>query len=120
MKQNQTLLTGLRLMITLLSLCAIASIHAQDRKPAFKHFLAMGAIAGLPTIAGAWIGGFSYSPAAATFFLALGAGAIIQVIIEVGKMVQRSWPRGLFTPLNAAGLILGIVIMYGTALMVVA
>ncbi|MDX1395972.1 MAG: metal transporter [Gemmatimonadota bacterium] len=91
-----------------------------DEKPALWHFGVMGLIAGLPTVLGAWVGGFSYAPAAATFFLALGAGAIIQVIIEVGKLIQRTWARGIFTPLNAAGLMLGILIMYGTALMVVA
>ncbi|MDH3734067.1 MAG: metal transporter [Gemmatimonadota bacterium] len=98
---------------------AIVAPMANERRPLW-HFGAMGAIAGLPTVLGAWVGGFSYSPAAATFFLALGAGAIVQVIIEVGKLVQRSWPEGLFTPLNAAGLVLGILVMYGTALMVVA
>jgi zinc transporter ZupT len=91
-----------------------------EEKPALWHFGVMGIIAGMPTVIGAWVGGFAYAPAAATFFLALGAGAIIQVIIEVGKLVQRTWPRGLFTPLNAVGLILGVLIMYGTALMVVA
>ena len=57
----------------------------------------------------------------ATFALCfIGAGAIIQVIVEVTKLVQRSWPRGLFSPLNAVGLILGLLVMYGTALMVTA
>lgn len=98
---------------------AIVAPVAEDR-PALWHFALLGSIAGLPTILGAWVGGFSYSPGSATFFLALGAGAIIQVIIEVGKLIQRTWPQGLFTPLNATGLVLGIVLMYGTALMVVA
>ncbi len=98
---------------------AIVAPMAQDR-PALKHFALMGVIAGLPTVFGAWAGGFAYSPVAATFFLALGTGAIVQVIVEVTKLVQRSWPRGLFTPLNAVGLILGLLVMYGTALMVTA
>lgn len=98
---------------------AIVAPMAEDR-PALRHFAFMGVVAGVPTVFGAWAGGFSYSPTAATFFLALGAGAIIQVMIEVTKLIQRSWPRGLFTPLNATGLILGMVVMYGTALMVTA
>ena len=102
-----------------LCLAAIVAPMAEE-KPSLWHFGVMGIIAGLPTVLGAWVGGFAYAPALATFFLALGAGAIIQVIIEVAKLVQRSWPRGLFTPLNAVGLILGVLIMYGTALMVVA
>ena len=91
-----------------------------EKRPPFRHFAIVGAIAGVPTVFGAWSGGFAYSPALATFFLAVGVGAIIQVIIEVTRLVQRSWPRGLFTPLNATGLLIGLLVMYGTALMVTA
>lgn len=98
---------------------AIVAPVAADR-PSLWHLAAMGAVAGLPTIAGAWIGGFSYSPIASTLFLALGAGAIFQVVVEVGRLVQSAWPKGVFQPLNAAGLALGLLIMYGTALLVVA
>ena len=85
-----------------------------------RHFAFMGGLAGLPTVLGAWAGGFSYSPTLATFFLALGTGAILQVIVEVTRLVRRSWPRGLFTPLNATGLLVGLLVMYGTALLVTA
>jgi len=34
---------------------------------------AMGMIAGVPAIFGAWVGGFVYSPLAAVIFLAIGA-----------------------------------------------
>ena len=97
---------------------AIVAPVASDRPP-LRQLAYMGAIAGVPTILGAWIGGFSYSPIAATLFLALGAGAILQVVFEVGRLVQRGWPQGLFAPLNAAGLALGLLVMYGTALLVV-
>lgn len=112
------LVIGFALHNTTEGLAIVAPVA--DERPALWHLGLMGVIAGLPTVAGAWVGGFAYSPLAATFFLALGAGAIIQVIIEVGRLVQRSWPRGLFSPLNAMGLVLGLLLMYGTALMVVA
>lgn len=112
------LVIGFALHNTTEGLAIVAPVAA--RRPPLWHFLALGAVAGVPTVFGAWVGGFSYSPTWATFFLALGAGAIIQVIVEVGKLVQRSWERGLFTPLNAAGMALGLVLMYGTALLVVA
>lgn len=98
---------------------AIVAPVASDRPPLW-HLGMMGAIAGIPTIAGAWIGGFSYSPIAAALFLALGAGAILEVVLEVGRLVQREWPQGIFEPLNAAGVALGLLLMYGTALLVVA
>lgn len=98
---------------------AIVAPVASERPPLW-HLGVLGAIAGIPTILGAWVGGFSYSPIAATLFLALGAGAILQVVIEVGKLIQRARPGGLFAPLNAVGLGLGLLIMYATALLVVA
>lgn len=111
------LVIGFALHNTTEGLAIVAPI-AGDR-PRLGRLAAMGATAGLPTIAGAWIGGFSYSPVAATLFLALGAGAILQVALVVGKMVQRAWPQGIFEPLNAVGLALGLLLMYGTALLVV-
>ena len=98
---------------------AIVAPVASDRPPV-RQYLALGALAGLPTIAGTWIGGFSYSPITATLFLALGAGAILQVVLEIGRMLGRETEGGVVAPLNALGLALGLVVMYGTALLVVA
>ena len=112
------LVIGFALHNTTEGLAIVAPVA--DRRPALRHFAFMGGIAGLPTVLGAWAGGFSYSPTLATFFLALGAGAILQVIVEVTRLIRKSWPQGLFTPLNATGLLLGLLVMYGTALMVTA
>lgn len=95
---------------------AIVAPVADDR-PSLWHLAAMGAVAGLPTVAGTWIGGFSYSPVATTLFLALGVGAILQVAWEIGTSTLRSADQKvLVTPLNAAGLGLGLLVMYGTAI----
>ena len=112
------LVVGFALHNTTEGLAIVAPVAA-DRPP-IRHLLAMGAIAGLPTIAGTWIGGFSYSPIAATLFLAVGAGAILEVVYEIASMMRRQQPAGLFAPLNATGLALGMLVMYGTALLVVA
>jgi zinc transporter ZupT len=77
----------------------------------------LGAPAGFPTIMGAWIGGLSYSPVATVLFLAIGAGAVIQVVITLGRLLSRR-EGGLARPLNAAGLVAGLVIMYVTGLWV--
>lgn len=97
---------------------AIVAPVASDRPPLW-HLGIMGALAGVPTIAGAWLGGFSYSPTASTLFLALGAGAILQVVWEVGRMVHRRREGGLFAPLNAVGLALGLLVMYGTGVFLI-
>ena len=49
----------------------------------------MGLIAGSPAIFGAWIGGFAYSPFTSVVFLAIGAGAIFQVILVLIKWIQK-------------------------------
>ena len=98
---------------------AIVAPVARER-PSLWHFLGLGALAGVPTILGAWIGGFTYQPTLATFFLAFGAGAIFQVVWELGKMIDREAELGWASPLNALGLVAGLLIMYTTALLVVA
>ncbi|MCZ7547397.1 MAG: hypothetical protein M5R40_29505 [Anaerolineae bacterium] len=91
------------------------------KNPGLKHFALLVALAGGPAIAGAWIGGFAFDPVLATIFLAVGIGAILQVVWEVGKLVARASAR-LGLPLvnwvNLAGLVAGILIMYLTAFLV--
>ncbi|HLS85788.1 MAG TPA: hypothetical protein VK043_05780, partial [Burkholderiales bacterium] len=76
----------------------------------------LGLLAGAPTVVGAWLGAFAYSSLLITFFFAVGAGAIIQVIYELWKLLGA---RGRLTePLNASGLVLGLATMYATGLLV--
>ncbi len=79
-----------------------------------------GLIAGAPTIAGACIGGFSYSKLWSLVFLAVGAGAILQVVFEiVRQMAGGQALRRVLTPLpNLAGLAIGFLVMYATKLFV--
>lgn len=88
-------------------------------RPTLTQLMLLGLLAGAPTIIGAWIGGFSYSPALTTLFFALGAGAVAQVVWELWKMFRKREPgEGLFSPLNTLGLLLGMVIMYATGILV--
>lgn len=88
-------------------------------RPTITQLALLGLLAGAPTIIGAWIGGFTYSPALTTLFFALGAGAVAQVVWELWKMFRkRDAAAGLFSPLNTAGLLLGMLIMYATGLLV--
>jgi len=97
----------------------IVSPLAHD-KPSMKSLLLLGILAGAPTIVGAWIGGFAASPTWTTIFFAVGAGAIIQVIYELWKLFGRRADTSLAAPLNAAGVLLGLAVMYGTGLFVTA
>jgi ZIP family zinc transporter len=82
------------------------------------HLVALAALAGLPTIAGTLIGGLTYSPLLATLFLALGAGAIFEVLWEVGRLALRESER-LRAPFTAlAGVAAGMLVLYLTGLLV--
>jgi zinc transporter ZupT len=99
----------------------IAAPVAEDR-PKLTTFLWLALIAGAPAIAGAWIGGFIYSDLAAAIFLGVGVGAIVQVIVEVGKLLMRHSQRAgttLATWPNVIGFAAGLAILYATALLVV-
>lgn len=74
-------------------------------------------LAGAPTILGSIIGGFAFTPLLATIFLAVAAGAVIQVVFEVGK-ISLLRDHGWTKPLNLSGLVIGLLIMYVTGLIV--
>ena len=80
----------------------------------------LGLIGGVPTIAGAWLGGLMYSPIWSTVFLALGVGAIAQVTGQILSQVAGDRPilRYLASGPVAAGLAAGIVLMYVTGTLV--
>jgi zinc transporter, ZIP family len=69
---------------------AIVAPLAKSRKLMLRRLIIMGIIAGAPTIVGAWIGGFLYSPIATIIFLSIGAGAIFQVVYSIGSWMLRS------------------------------
>jgi zinc transporter ZupT len=89
-------------------------------RPRTRTLLSLGALAGVPTVLGAWIGGFTYSPIWTTLFFAIGAGAILVVVYELWRLFARRSPSGLLAPLNAAGVLVGMLIMYATGLLVTA
>jgi zinc transporter, ZIP family len=81
----------------------------------------MGLIAGVPTIFGTWIGGFVYSPVAAIIFLAIGAGAIFQVVLLIYQGITREEAdRGkiMSDASIISGFAAGMLIMYVTGLLV--
>lgn len=98
----------------------IAAPMTRDN-PSFKWFLALLLISGGPAIIGALIGGFAFSPLLAVIFLGIGAGAIWQVIYEVGQLMRRDAEKEgvpLIHWINVAGLLIGIAVMYFTAFLV--
>jgi zinc transporter ZupT len=101
---------------------AIVSPLAKTRvRRMVGKLIIMGLIAGVPTIFGTWIGGFVYSPVAAITFLAVGAGAIFQVVFLIYQGITRAEAdRGkiLSDASVISGFATGMLIMYVTGLMV--
>lgn len=82
------------------------------------HLALLGLVGGIPAIFGCWMGGFAYSDIASAFFLAIGAGAVFQVVWSIGSQMMKTPEGNLFHLSNAAGLLLGMAVMWGTALLV--
>ena len=125
---------------------AIVAPLAKTGKLMIRRLVAMGLIAGIPTILGTWIGGFVYSPLASIIFLSIGAGAIFQVVyalavwmskslresskankaksVDLGEKTASSGTRSLASQQKSptaaiiAGFIVGLLIMYITGLLV--
>ena len=98
---------------------AIVSPLANERVRV-RDLAQLGLIGGAPTIAGAWLGGFVYSPIWSVVFLAVGAGAIAQVVVQIARQMAGDRPvsRHLATAPVLAGLTAGFAVMYVTGMMV--
>lgn len=98
-----------------------APMASASDSPGVWRLVGLTMLAGFPAVFGTWIGGFSYSPLAAVLFLSIGAGAILQVIVEVGRLLyeRAETLEGVTTSwVNLSGVTAGLAIMYATALLV--
>ncbi|HEX5975925.1 MAG TPA: ZIP family metal transporter, partial [Nitrososphaeraceae archaeon] len=115
------LIVGFTLHNTTEGLAIVAPMAKSGTKVTIRKLITMGLIAGVPTIVGAWIGGFLYSPIAAIIFLSIGAGAIFQVVFSITSWMSSNTnePRKamLSTPM-IAGFTVGMAIMYVTSLLI--
>lgn len=109
------LIVGFTIHNTTEGLAIAAPLASQ--KPMIKKLATMGFIAGAPAILGAWIGGFQYSPIAAIIFLSIGAGAIFQVVIAILRWIKQDEQKLLSAP-TAAGIAVGMIVMYVTSILV--
>lgn len=89
------------------------------RRPRILTFVGLAALAGLPAVPGVWIGAQAVSPFWVAICLGIGAGAILQVIVEVAALIaRRDGPRALTAPTSLGGIGVGLAVMYLTALLV--
>jgi ZIP family zinc transporter len=114
------LIVGFTLHNTTEGLAIIAPLARRNERIGLYRLIQLGLIGGVPTIAGAWIGAFIYSPLLAVLFLSLGVGAIAQVTRQI--VMQGAGAQGLTAYLReravVSGLAAGVAIMYVTGLIV--
>ena len=94
---------------------AIVSPILEEKGSQIGRLIGLGLLGGVPTIFGCWIGAFTFSHVWAVLFLGIGAGAILQVI---GAIIGNRPMKETVAPLNLVGLLVGFMIMYGTAYLV--
>jgi zinc transporter ZupT len=92
----------------------LASPVARESRIPASHLVALVAIAGLPTVLGAWTGGLAFSPLWGAALFGVAAGAIAQVVIVLGRSLVRD---GGVTPAIAAAFVGGMAVMYLTGLL---
>jgi zinc transporter ZupT len=114
------LIVGFTLHNTTEGLAIVSPLARQSRRVAVGDLVKLGLIGGVPTIAGAWLGGFVYSPVWSVVFLAIGVGAIAQVVGQIVRQMTRegSASRILATGPVLAGLFAGFAVMYVTGMLV--
>jgi zinc transporter ZupT len=114
------LIIGFTLHNTTEGLAIIAPLARERQQVAVVDLVKLGLIGGVPTIAGAWLGGFVYSPVWSVVFLALGVGAIAQVVVQIVRQMSKqesaaaTFARGPVL----AGLFAGFAVMYVTGMLV--
>ena len=96
---------------------AIASLMSRG-KMMIGMLFCLGLIAGVPAIFGTWIGGFQYSPFSIIIFLAIGAGAIFQVLVVLLKWIYDENQKTLSNASVISGFVVGILIMYITSIVI--
>ncbi len=90
-------------------------------KTTLTSFIGLALLAGGPAVVGIWVGSLAYAPQWTAIALAIGAGAIAQVIVEVSALIVRSRNQGiaaLLAPSTFGGLAAGTAFMYITAMLV--
>jgi len=87
-------------------------------RPGLGNLVLMGLVGGVPAILGAWIGGFTPSPILAVLFLAIGTGAVFEVVYEIAKLIRKDTARQSMPLTVFSGIISGMLMLWVTGLLI--
>jgi zinc transporter, ZIP family len=85
--------------------------------PSLGRLALLGLVAGGPAVLGAWIGAAAFNPSGAAFLFGFGAGAILQVIVQLAPTLRDDEGRTLH-PVAVGGLLTGLGLMFLTGLLI--
>jgi ZIP family zinc transporter len=86
-------------------------------QPSLRLLAMLGLLAGAPAVLGAWIGAAAFNTSLAAFLFGFGAGAIVQVIVQLTPSVRDEGGR-ILHPGAVGGLLAGMGVMFATGLLV--
>ncbi len=87
-------------------------------RPSWAQLALLGVIGGVPAIFGAWMGAFTPSPTLTVLFLAVGTGAVFEVVYEISKLIQKD-TRSQPLPLTVfSGILSGMLLLWVTGMLV--
>jgi zinc transporter ZupT len=109
------LVIGFALHNTTEGLAIVAPIA--DARPTLGRLAVLGLVAGAPAILGAWIGAAAFNSSIAAFLFGFGAGAIVQVIVQLAPTLRDDEGRMLH-PAAVGGLLAGMAVMFSTGLLI--
>jgi zinc transporter ZupT len=87
-------------------------------RPEIKQLVLLGLLGGGPAVLGAWIGGFAPSPTLAVLFLAVGTGAIFEVVYEILQLIGKDTSREPMPMTVFSGLVSGMLLLWVTGLLI--
>lgn len=87
-------------------------------RPNIRQLALLGLLGGAPAIIGAWIGGYTPSPFLAVLFLAIGTGAIFQVAVEIGRMIQKDNAKQPMPGFIFSGVLVGMLMLWVTGIFI--
>ena len=87
-------------------------------RPSLRRLALMGLVAGAPAIAGAWIGGLAASQPLTVLFLAIGAGAVFEVVYEIGKLIRQDTAKRPMPLTIFGGVTAGMLMLYITGMLI--
>jgi hypothetical protein len=109
------LVVGFALHNTTEGLAIVAPIA--HLRPSLGRLALLGLLAGAPAVLGAWIGAAAFNASLAAFLFGFGAGAIVQVIVQLAPTLRDESGRTLH-PAAVGGLLGGMALMFATGLLV--